>query len=158
MSRLNSWKAFRSARLGCTYKASCETPRFTAACTGSRRAEHCCCHLVGQALLPAAAFQAASARRLKAGGSQDWLPHTASFDLQYCRASNGVVLQGIDRTVRIFQTKNLRGDANRNLGRHAQEVMSILTRVIGHAPDHTLLVEQIVVQRRNCAHMNAAQR
>jgi hypothetical protein len=35
--------------------------------------------LVGQAIMPAAAFQAASAspgkRRLKAGGSQDWLPH-----------------------------------------------------------------------------------
>jgi hypothetical protein len=40
---------------------------------------------VGQAILPAAAFQAASSdharvfapgeRRLKAGGSQDWLPH-----------------------------------------------------------------------------------
>ncbi len=28
---------------------------------------------VAQAILPAAAFQAA--RRLKAGGSQDWLPH-----------------------------------------------------------------------------------
>jgi hypothetical protein len=41
--------------------------------------------LVGQAILPAAAFQAAfpvparilarGKRRLKAGGSQDWLPH-----------------------------------------------------------------------------------
>jgi len=41
--------------------------------------------LVGQAILPAAAFQAAvpdgapifklGRRRLKAGGSQDWLPH-----------------------------------------------------------------------------------
>jgi hypothetical protein len=39
---------------------------------------------VGQAMLPAAAFQAAlgparnlarASRRLKAGGSQDWLPH-----------------------------------------------------------------------------------
>jgi len=37
---------------------------------------------VGQAILPAAAFQAAfrwnlvyGQRRLKAGGSQDWLPH-----------------------------------------------------------------------------------
>ena len=33
---------------------------------------------VGQAILPSAAFQAAflaQARRLKAGGSQDWLPH-----------------------------------------------------------------------------------
>jgi len=35
---------------------------------------------VGQAILPAAAFQAAfshslNERRLKAGGSQDWLPH-----------------------------------------------------------------------------------
>jgi hypothetical protein len=40
---------------------------------------------VGQAILPAAAFQAAlsfdalalplEARRLNAGGSQDWLPH-----------------------------------------------------------------------------------
>jgi hypothetical protein len=29
---------------------------------------------VGRAMLPAAAFQAAL-RRLKAGGSQDWLPH-----------------------------------------------------------------------------------
>jgi hypothetical protein len=42
---------------------------------------------VGQAILPAAAFQAAIAshagvaragRRLKAGGSHDWLPHWAS--------------------------------------------------------------------------------
>ena len=33
---------------------------------------------MGQAILPAAAFQAA--RRLKAGGSQDWLPHiTAAY-------------------------------------------------------------------------------
>jgi hypothetical protein len=41
--------------------------------------------IVGQAILPAAAFQAAllsepriltfGKRRLKAGGSQDWLPH-----------------------------------------------------------------------------------
>jgi hypothetical protein len=36
--------------------------------------------VVGQAILPAAAFQAALAvleriRRLKADGSQDWLPH-----------------------------------------------------------------------------------
>jgi hypothetical protein len=33
---------------------------------------------VGRAILPAAAFQAARCadhRRLKAGGSQDWLPH-----------------------------------------------------------------------------------
>jgi hypothetical protein len=44
--------------------------------------------LVGQAILPAAAFQAAYSgrkrvfasgeRRLKAGGSQDWLPHKPS--------------------------------------------------------------------------------
>jgi hypothetical protein len=38
------------------------------------------CYKVGQAILPAAAFQAASSgalgkRRQKAGGSQDWLPH-----------------------------------------------------------------------------------
>jgi hypothetical protein len=43
---------------------------------------------VGQAILPAAAFQAALSgqaripevvrRRLKAGGSQDWLPHNTS--------------------------------------------------------------------------------
>jgi hypothetical protein len=43
------------------------------------------CIVVGQAILPAAAFQAALSsdarvialcqRRLKAGGSQDWLPH-----------------------------------------------------------------------------------
>jgi hypothetical protein len=41
-------------------------------------------HFVGQAILPAAAFQAAlglarnlarGSRRLKAGGSQDWRPH-----------------------------------------------------------------------------------
>jgi len=41
---------------------------------------------VGQAILPAAAFKAAPSgqiimpiqRRLKAGGSQDWLPHIGS--------------------------------------------------------------------------------
>jgi len=35
--------------------------------------------IVGRAMLPAAAFQAA--RRLKAGGSQDWLPHTVMLVL-----------------------------------------------------------------------------
>jgi hypothetical protein len=45
--------------------------------------------VVGQAILPAAAFQAALSgdeevfapgeRRLKAGGSQDWLPHEAKL-------------------------------------------------------------------------------
>jgi hypothetical protein len=30
---------------------------------------------VGQAILPADALSSASKRRLKAGGSQDWLPH-----------------------------------------------------------------------------------
>jgi hypothetical protein len=45
--------------------------------------------VVGQAILPAGAFQAASysharisapgKRRLKAGGSQDWLPHKRLF-------------------------------------------------------------------------------
>jgi len=43
---------------------------------------------VGQAILPAAAFQAA--RRLKAGGSQDWLPHC----FQQGRASKQVVARG----------------------------------------------------------------
>ena len=33
--------------------------------------------IVGQAILPAAAFQAA--RRLKAGGCQDWLPHSLGW-------------------------------------------------------------------------------
>src|ERR1035437_4097452 len=32
--------------------------------------------VVGQAILPADALSSASRRRLKAGGSQDWLPHT----------------------------------------------------------------------------------
>ncbi len=46
--------------------------------------------VVGQAILPAAAFQAALSedarvfipekRRLKAGGSQDWLPHNGQRD------------------------------------------------------------------------------
>ena len=45
--------------------------------------------IVGQAILPAAAFQAAPSRdvrvfapgkrRLKAGGSQDWLPHSLGW-------------------------------------------------------------------------------
>jgi hypothetical protein len=41
----------------------------------SRNHGTCCRFYVGQAILPAAAFQAA--RRLKAGGSQEWLPHFA---------------------------------------------------------------------------------
>jgi hypothetical protein len=31
--------------------------------------------LVGQAILPADTLSSVSRRRLKAGGSQDWLPH-----------------------------------------------------------------------------------
>jgi len=41
--------------------------------------------IVGRAILPAAAFQAAfskkAKRRLKAGGSQDWLPHNSGLTL-----------------------------------------------------------------------------
>ena len=32
---------------------------------------------VGQAIVPADALSSASRRRLKAGGSQEWLPHKA---------------------------------------------------------------------------------
>jgi len=50
----------------------------------NRSARFAACRFVGQAILPAAAFQAApglarnlacGSRRLKAGGSQDWMPH-----------------------------------------------------------------------------------
>src|ERR1022692_1631999 len=34
---------------------------------------------VGQAILPADTLSSVSRRRLKAGGSQDWLPHWASY-------------------------------------------------------------------------------
>jgi polygalacturonase len=41
---------------------------------------------VGQAILPAAAFQAA--RRLKAGGSQDWLPHSLTLLLMLAASAS----------------------------------------------------------------------
>jgi hypothetical protein len=50
--------------------------------------------IVGQAILPAAAFQAAllgevrtfGKRRLKAGGSQDWLPHVSPEPVRMVRS------------------------------------------------------------------------
>jgi len=49
--------------------------------------------IVGQAILPAAAFQAAQTRiltfgkrRLKAGSSQDWLPHVSPGPVRMVRS------------------------------------------------------------------------
>src|SRR6202021_3066991 len=63
---------------------------------------------VGQAIMPAAAFQAAlsdharvfarGARRLKAGGSQDWLPHklfVLAFAVALLSAQTSAVADGI---------------------------------------------------------------
>ena len=44
---------------------------------------------------------------------------------------------------------NLRGDA--------QEILAVLTRVVGHAANHALLIEKIVIERRDRAHVNAAE-
>src|SRR5438477_8726559 len=66
------------------------------------------------------------------------------------------MLECIAGAVRFVQRKNLDARSNRNFSRHAQEVFAVLPRIVRHAPNLSLFVQQIVAKRWDRAHMNPA--
>src|SRR5262245_37889346 len=68
------------------------------------------------------------------------------------------MLQRVQRRIRFSQIENLYLGLDRNLGRLAQEIQSILAGVVGDAADDSFVIEQLVIDRRYPAHMNPAER
>src|SRR5262245_13880148 len=88
-----------------------------------------------------------------------WLDlDSTSDDFDHRRAAYRIMLQRIQRRVRFNQVENLRLSLDRNLGRHAQEIQSVLSGVVGHAAEDAFVVEQLVINWRNLAHMNPSER
>src|SRR5207249_6645210 len=74
-----------------------------------------------------------------------------------CSAANVVILKCVQGTVRFRQWKYLDARSNRNLGRHAQKVFAVLPRVVRHAANHSLLIQQVVAERWDRTPMNSAE-
>jgi hypothetical protein len=62
------------------------------------------------------------------------------LNTDHCCSLHTIMFERFQGMVGLLQRKDLSLRANRNLRRHAQEIMSILTRVVGHASDHTLVI------------------
>src|SRR5258708_16546104 len=60
-------------------------------------------------------------------------------------------------TVGFAQGKELGVHANGDFGRDAQEIFAILARVVGDAANDAFLVEQVVGERGDGAHLNAGE-
>src|SRR6266576_6172328 len=78
-------------------------------------------------------------------------------DLEHSRSRNRIVLQRVQRSIGFAQWKHLYARADGNLRSNAQKILSVLARIVGHTANDTFLIEQIVVKRRNRAHVDAAQ-
>src|SRR3979411_873360 len=103
----------------------------------------------------------AEARRPNTSGArvgeftQENLPQL--LDFQHPCAANSVVLEGVQGSIGLGQREYLDLGLNRNFGGHSQEIVPVLPRVVGNATDHALLIEQVVVERRDGAHVDAAE-
>src|SRR6266850_1840096 len=57
----------------------------------------------------------------------------------------------------VTQGKNPYVSTNGNLGGNMKKIFPVFARVVGHAANHALLVQQLVLERRNRAHVNSAE-
>src|SRR5579885_391734 len=72
-------------------------------------------------------------------------------------AFDRIIFQGIQRAVRFAQRKNFGVRLYRNLGCNPQKIPPVFARVVGHAADHPLVVEQVVAKGRDRTHVDAAE-
>src|SRR5882724_11190618 len=77
-------------------------------------------------------------------------------DLEHRRSQDRIVLQRVQGSIGFAQWKHLYARADGNLRGNAQKILSVLARVVRHTANDTFLIEQIVVKRRNRAHVDAA--
>src|SRR5215469_4629517 len=78
-------------------------------------------------------------------------------DAEHGRSRNGVVLEVIQRSVRVAQRISLDVRLNRDFRRDAKKIVAILPRIVGDATNHALLIQQIVAERWNRAHVYPAE-
>src|SRR4051794_23569468 len=94
-------------------------------------------------------------RRGKMCGDGELRPRALRFNLEDGCARNGVVLQRVQGTVSLVEPKHLHMSFDWYLGGNTQKILAVLTRVIRHAANHPLLINQVIVKRRNRTHMYA---
>jgi len=66
-------------------------------------------------------------------------------------------LKGIEGTVGFRERKDLYVRSNRNFSGNAKEVFAVLPRIVRHAADYALLIQQVVTERGNGAHVDSAE-
>src|SRR5215472_6229554 len=74
-------------------------------------------------------------------------------DAEHGRARNRVVLEVIQRVVGVAQRINLHVGLNRDSRCDAKKIVTILPRIVGDATNHSLLIQQVVAERWNRAHV-----
>src|SRR5262245_24568748 len=75
----------------------------------------------------------------------------------YRRPAHRVMLQGIQSRIGFDQIENLGLRLDRDLGRHTQKIQTVLPSIVGHAADDAFVVEELVINRRNLAHVNPSE-
>ena len=78
-------------------------------------------------------------------------------DCEHSGALNGIVFQSVEGAVRVLERKQLHAGMNGNFRRDLQKILAILARVVCDAADDALLVEKIVAERGDRAHVDAAE-
>src|SRR5207248_9688403 len=61
-------------------------------------------------------------------------------DGQHAGAADGIMLESIQRGVRLVERKDLDLGPNGNFGSDLQKVNAILPGIVGHAADHPLVI------------------
>src|ERR1700730_89674 len=78
-------------------------------------------------------------------------------DLEHRRPGDRIILQRVQSLVGFAEWKHLHSRADRDLGREAEKILTVMARIVRDAAHDTFRIEQIVVERRNWAHVDPAQ-
>src|SRR5215472_6637363 len=81
---------------------------------------------------------------------------TLYSDFQNARAPDAVVFQRLERLVCLIERENLHFGVDGDRRGDLHEITTVLSRVVGHAANGALLIDEVVGEGRDGAHVNSA--
>ena len=74
---------------------------------------------------------------------------------QYGSTTHAIVLQCIECSVRFVEVENFDLSFDWDLGGDAKERLAVFARVVGHTANDALVIEPLILNLRNRAHMDS---
>src|SRR5215472_2542189 len=81
---------------------------------------------------------------------------TLYSDFQNACAPDAVLFQRLQRVVSLIERKNLHFGMNGDRRGDLHEIATVLSRVVGHAANAALLIDEVIREGRDRAHVNSA--